>query len=366
MPSIPDPSDDLKNYRTMEDIGEQLPVPACGLEEQISPTHSILLLRLSALGDSVRLLPAVEFLRRNNHRGEIGVAAEPPMEQLFENYPAIDRVHSLPLKSSLQSPGQLYGRIKRMRSRQYDWVFDCHGLLKSGLVSFFSAARRRIGPHRANSKEANYLFQQHNISKQPPALPRILFYIQLLRPFTGDFKLTRSRITPRDFNFTGIDSRVKSAGEKRPILIHPRSSHGRYGRAKEWGADNFSELTARLLKITDRDIFITWGPGERQTAEKIADNFPDRIGPAPETSTLLELAFLVDNAAALISVDTLTSHLADLQQTPLFVLYTGSSFHINAPLFTPYRAITTTGQDKSPDIDTVYNSCQELLKTVVS
>jgi len=346
----------------MENIGEHLPVPSSALEARISPEDSILLVRLSALGDSVRLLPAVEYLRQNNHRGEIGVATEPPMEQLFENYPEINRVHSLPLKSALQSPGKLGGEIKTLRSQNYDWVFDCHGLLKSGLVSFFSGGRRRIGPHRSNSKEANFLFHQINISEQPAALPRILFFIQLLRPFSEDFELSRSRINPGKFKFSNIAPRVKSAGDETPILIHPRSSHGRYGRAKEWGTDNFRDLTAKLLEITDRFIFITWGPGELKTARKIAGSFPGQVQPAPETADLLDLAFLVDRASVVVSVDTLTSHLADLQKTALVVLYTGSSFHINAPLFTSFRAVTATGRNKTPDTETVFDAVKDLLK----
>src|SRR5205807_1274026 len=56
--------------------------------------------------------------------------------------------------------------LGEVRRRRFDLTLDLQRHLKSGVVSRWSGARRRIGFHRTNTKEGNWLFNSETIPPQ--------------------------------------------------------------------------------------------------------------------------------------------------------------------------------------------------------
>lgn len=251
-----------------------------------------------------------------------------------------------------------------IRERNYDWVVDLHGLIKSGLVGLFSGGDHRIGFDRTNGKEFNHLFQHTTADPQPEGLPRILKYTQVVRSLTPDYDFARENLVPPEPSFPAIGEEIRNLAEESPVLVQTRTSNSRYGQRKEWGVPNSRWLLERLLDRTNiAPIALTWGPGERKTAEKIASSFDDRVRPTPETD-LVELTYLVNEARLMISPDTATAHLADLLGTPLVALYGASDYYINGPLLTNYRLITPREDERTTEdipVRRVLPACLDLL-----
>jgi lipopolysaccharide heptosyltransferase I len=114
--------------------------------------RSLLIVRLSAIGDVVHTLPALELLRAALPRRKIGWAVEAEAAPLLEGHPALDAVHVIDRRAL----GRARGRTRALRSclsllrgiERYDAAIDFQGLARSALVARL-LARRVFGSKHA-------------------------------------------------------------------------------------------------------------------------------------------------------------------------------------------------------------------------
>jgi ADP-heptose:LPS heptosyltransferase len=123
----------------------------------------ILVVLLGAIGDVVRAMPLVVRVRRGFPAARITWAVEPAAAPLLERHPAIDE--RLVFRRDLGACAFLRF-LGEVRNRRFDLTLDLQRHLKSGMVSRWSGARRRIGFHRTNTKEGNWLFNSETIPPQ--------------------------------------------------------------------------------------------------------------------------------------------------------------------------------------------------------
>lgn len=128
------------------------------------PPQRILFLLFGAIGDVTRALPLLTRVRRGYPRAHIAWAVEPAAAPLLEEHPALDEVI---LYDRTKGPRQFWPFLQTIRRKKFDLVLDLQRHAKSGLTSLWSGARVRIGFHRRNSKEANYLCNTHTIAPVP-------------------------------------------------------------------------------------------------------------------------------------------------------------------------------------------------------
>ena len=116
--------------------------------------QKILILRLSAVGDVIRTLPAVKALKEYYPSSSITWIVEEPSRALLESQPEINEVILFPRKrwaDGIKSARRIWTTIEEMcrfisdlRRKEFDVVLDFHGILKSGLISFFSGSPKRL------------------------------------------------------------------------------------------------------------------------------------------------------------------------------------------------------------------------------
>ncbi len=124
------------------------------------PADRILIVLLGAIGDVVRALPLANRLRAGYPRAHIAWAVEPTAAPILAGHPALDDV--LLFERHGGAPA-LWRFLRRVRRQGFDLTLDLQRHLKSGLVSFASRAPVRIGFHRRNTKELNWLWNTHTI-----------------------------------------------------------------------------------------------------------------------------------------------------------------------------------------------------------
>src|SRR5512135_3432 len=122
----------------------------------------ILILRLSAVGDVVRTLPAVRALRKLLPSSRITWLVEEPSKGFLESQPEVNEVLLFPRRrwsDGIRSPwtvartfSEMLQFVRRLRKQRFDLVLDFHGIIKSGLISLLSGAPVRIGYDRRSSK----------------------------------------------------------------------------------------------------------------------------------------------------------------------------------------------------------------------
>ena len=138
----------------------------------IQPSR-VLAVRLSAIGDVVRTLPAVMALRRALPDAHLAWLVEDVAAGALAGHPDINALRVIPrrrwrqgLRSARTAPAtlrEIIRFVRELRAESFDWVVDFHGILKSGLWSRATGAPLRIGYEAAGnrgwgSREGNRFF----------------------------------------------------------------------------------------------------------------------------------------------------------------------------------------------------------------
>jgi len=316
----------------------------------------VLVIRLSAIGDVVRSLPAVETLRRALPGAHLAWLVEDLAAGALQGHPALDALWVVPRRrwrEGLARPSRWAATLReirdfarRLRAERFDCVIDFHGILKSGLWALASGSPARIGFAAAGnrgwgSREGNRFFTtvrvdvpRHAISRfernaiLADAVLRDLLHETLPPPPRGALLHVAPPIDAAADAFI----RTLGAGERRErgglVAIHPGSSAGT--AYKRWLPERYGEVADALAERGCRVIF-TWGPGEREAAEAIARGMKRPARLAPETPTLQHLAAIFARCDLFIGNDTGPMHLAALSGTPVVAVFGPTDPVENAP-----------------------------------
>lgn len=123
---------------------------------------SVLLVRLSAMGDLVQSLGAVASLRAVLPHLRLTFVTQPAWAPLLDGVPGIARVVRFDRRGGIAG---LRAVRRALRKEPYDAALDLQGNWKSALVTWLSGARRRIGMGAAWRQEpASRLLLQQRVS----------------------------------------------------------------------------------------------------------------------------------------------------------------------------------------------------------
>ena len=125
----------------------------------------VLIVLLGAIGDVARALPLLARLRAGYPRARIAWALEPAAAPLLEHHPALDDRLVFARAGGVRAFARFLGAVRDFRA---DLTLDLQRHAKSGCVSFASRAPVRIGFHRRNAKELNWLWNTHTIDPVDP------------------------------------------------------------------------------------------------------------------------------------------------------------------------------------------------------
>ena len=138
---------------------------------------SILVILMGSLGDLIRGLAVAHGIKQSSPKTHITWVVEDTWQGLLKDHPYIDDILVFERKDKIKGVLKL---IKGLRKRKFDICLDMQRHLKSGIASFLSKAKTRIGFHPKNSKEMNFLFNNNYISFKPTNYPKQLQYLEFL------------------------------------------------------------------------------------------------------------------------------------------------------------------------------------------
>ncbi|WP_320034605.1 lipopolysaccharide heptosyltransferase I [Halarcobacter sp.] len=124
----------------------------------------IAIVKLSAMGDIVHAMVALQFIKKHNPNIEIDWFVEKAFFQVLENNPDIDNIYSLNLKAIKKDKKQLLSQIKQVKrysKKTYDLVIDAQGLIKSAIVA--KLLGKKVAGFSKNSireKAASYFYKK--------------------------------------------------------------------------------------------------------------------------------------------------------------------------------------------------------------
>lgn len=306
--------------------------------------QKILVIRLSAVGDVVRTLPAIKVIKDYFPSSAITWITEEPSQAFLKSQTEVDRVILFPRKrwtKGIRSLTGIWGTFGEMwrfiidlRRQRFDVVLDFHGILKSGLLSFLSGSPKRIGYDRKSTKEWNFLFSNVKVKLPKERISRFQRNLTLLQGIGLEVKEFNYslHIPLRDQQYVeSFFKNVSTPPPKRPLIaIHPGTS--RKALFKRWMPDHYAQLADRLIRELNASVIFTWGDEELEWVKGIQNKMKEPSLLAPKTESLTQLGEVYRHCDLYVGGDTGPMHIASLMGIPVVVIYGPTDPIENEPL----------------------------------
>lgn len=294
--------------------------------------RSIVVVKLSAIGDVLHGVPAAVALKRAFPHARIGWVVEGRAGDVLAGHPAIDHLFRLP-RGWMTSVAATRGLRRGLRDFAPDVAVDLQGLLKSALPTWLSGARMRIGHAAPEAREQAWRFYTHTVeARAAHVVDRNLHLLSPLgiRPDRPAFDMPRwpvSRLRMQEWLATLRLPRP-------PALLNP----GAGWPSKIWPAERFAAVARELDRRGVPSVVVWGGDAEREVAGRIAAASAGAARPAPPT-TLQDLGELCRLARMVISSDTGPLHLAAAVGTPCVGLFGPVPAKRNGPYGPGHRVV---------------------------
>ncbi|GLI32637.1 lipopolysaccharide heptosyltransferase I [Desulforhabdus amnigena] len=296
------------------------------LHLDVSPAK-ILIVKPSALGDIVHSLPFLNAVRERFPKAEIHWVVARGLHGILEDHPMIHRLWIIDKDQwkRLSRIGETFSQLRHLfsaiRRERFDMVVDLQGLFRSGIISYATGAKRRIGFKEA--REGSPLFYTHRIcgGRDIHAVER---YMKIAAFLGCNTARLRFPLPPFPTRIPLMDSLPEDY-----IVLAPSAGT----RVKRWPPERFGELAARLPFTS----VIVAGKADVPLAERVlAASAGKAISLAGKTS-MKELLAVIQKAKFVVSNDTGPMHIAAALEVPVFAIFGPTN-----PLRTgPYGAIHT-------------------------
>lgn len=280
-------------------------------------SERILIVRLSALGDTALTLPLLWLLRERLPEAFIGWVVEEKAASLLQGLPGLDRLHVWPQKQkNLRGAWKL---AQELRATGYQHALDVQGLTKSAILPLLARIPHRVGLRRApmESRELAPIFNNHLITP-PPELTHVSLRVRHLAqglnlqpPYPAIEQLPPMYVDPkilqemRDWWSAAVGGRglVFGVGTSWPTKI--------------WPAEHMAHVI-RAARARGWKTVVTWGPNEEDKLPDWHRLFGDEVIWSPRTGSVQQMAALLACAGGYAGPDSAPLHIAWLLKKPTF------------------------------------------------
>ncbi|HEY5611746.1 MAG TPA: lipopolysaccharide heptosyltransferase I [Thermoanaerobaculia bacterium] len=299
--------------------------------------NSILILRLSALGDIVHTIPAVVALRESFSKVRIGWVVERPYEVLVRTVAPVDEVFPVATKrwrreaSSRSTRTDLAALRRTIRGfARGETSIDFQGLVKSASLGWMSGARQRFGfdRHAIREKPA-LLFTNRRVAVDPGG-----HVVEQNLTLARGVGAEQGGVPAVDYSrfLDGRDSTIRAVADARPIVFLPGAGR----EEKQWPVDAY----AALAPLLPAPVVAMWGPGEEELAREV-ERRSNGVAAAGPPSNLQQLAYVLGHARVVIGGDTGPLHLAAALGVQVVGLFGPTNPARNGPFGQLDRCVST-------------------------
>jgi heptosyltransferase-1 len=275
----------------------------------------IAIVKLSAMGDIIHALVALQYLKKHNPLLEIDWVVEESFRELLAYNPHIDTLLPINLKSIKKSLKNILPQKQRLNhyaQKEYDLIIDAQGLLKSALVAKI-LGKKRAGFSKDSIREkiaSSFYTQRVTIAYDANTIDR---NVRVLSEPLG-LAITPAMILAKEpFLFF----------EKDPILshLHPHKKNIIFIIGSTWPSRNYpKEKFAQIANALKEHILIPWGNEMEYHDAQWIESHCDYAKALPKTN-LNGLKAIIGNSDLLIGNDTGPTHMAWAMNIPSITLF---------------------------------------------
>jgi len=192
-------------------------------------------------------------------------------------------------------------------------VVDAQGLLKSGLLAFFSGAPERVG---IGSREGSRFLMTRVVGRSEASERISSQYLLLARALDldpGDFRMEM----PLNAEAEGYGNGLAASLGGDFAAIAPFTTRPQ----KHWIENRWRDLAVRVREELNLRVVLLGGPGDSESASRIIPpDDPQTISLAGKTS-LQQAGGVIKRASLLVGVDTGLTHMGYALGTPTIALF---------------------------------------------
>jgi len=272
----------------------------------------IAIVKLSALGDIIHAMVALQFIKQEYPDCQIDWVVEEGFKGILENNPDINIIHTVNLKKVKQQKSLklLFKEFKKIRQfGRYDLVIDAQGLIKSAIVAKFIQSKKISGFDKNSIREslASALYQH--------------------KTFIAYDANTIDRNVKVICNPLGLEISSDAIINKQPFLFSqreillPSKPYALFVIGSTWGSRNYpKEKFVQVAQSLKMNFLVVWGNiPEKIKADWMAEQ-SDFIEALPKL-TLDDLKRVIHNSSLLIGNDTGPTHMAWGLNVPSITLF---------------------------------------------
>jgi ADP-heptose:LPS heptosyltransferase len=282
----------------------------------------ILIVLLGAIGDVTRALPLLQRVRHGYPRSRLVWAVEPAAAALVQQHPALDAV------LVFDRPGgtpAFVRFLRQIRAQRAQLTLDLQRHLKSGVISRVSGAPVRLGFHRRNSREGNWLFNTH-------AVPPMAHFSSKLRQFLAFGDWLEIEEIPETFGLQLDDAEIQRvdallAGVRTPFVA---AFVGSSCESRLWFPDRTAAVV-HALAVRGVGTVLVGGRGDVAFANAVAQAAQTPVINLAGRTTLRDLIGIFGRARAAFGPDSGPMHIAAAVGTPVVSLWGATSAARSAP-----------------------------------
>ncbi len=277
---------------------------------------SVLLVKMSSMGDVIHNLPVVNDIRAQYPDVRIHWVVEEGFAAIPSWHKGVARVLPIALRRWRKNPSALLQEgppfRTQLRETNYDLIIDTQGLLKSALVaSQAHGVRHGFSPRSAREPLAALFYKQrHDVARAQHAVTRnrqlAALALGYALPATVDFGLVA----------------LPSVGFTLPEKPYAVLLHATSNPSKQWPQALWITLAQELAGRGIRSVLPGGNAAELARSAEIARAVSTAVSLPP--LSLKELAWLISNAQIIIGVDTGLTHLAAALNRPVIAIFGAS------------------------------------------
>jgi heptosyltransferase-1 len=305
--------------------------------------ESLLVVRLSAMGDIIHTLPAAAALRQAFPHITLGWLIEERWAELLctlryprsgrrsPQRPLVDRVHAVNTAEWRRAPfsfntwQQMAVGLSQLRGIQYDAAIDFQGAVRSALLARWSGAPIVYGSAQPRENAASMFYTRKVLLQTNDT-----HVVEQALALAGAVISTPMAEAQAEFP-VDPDAENKIAGLTADLndfaILNPGAGWG----AKRWPAERYGQVAKELAKDGLCSL-VNYGPAEEELAvavEAASDGAARKI-----SCSVSELIALTRRARLLIGGDTGPMHLAAALKIPVVAIFGPTNPARNGPFGT--------------------------------
>jgi len=290
----------------------------------------LLIVRLSAMGDVIHALPAVQALRNAFPNAIIGWLIEERWAELLcaegasrcgarsAQRPLVDCVHTVDLKGwrnalfSIPTVERVARVWNDVRTARYEIAIDFQGAIRSAVLAQWSGAPVVLGAREAREAPAGLWYTRQATSRGAHVIEHGL---SLAESLVGRKLEALAVELPNDPEAEArIWRRLTDTGIREFAILNPGAGWG----AKRWPADRYGQVAQGIAKSGVQSV-VNYGPGEEELTREV-ETASGGAAWALRCS-ISELIVLTRRAKLFIGGDTGPMHLAAALRVPVVAIF---------------------------------------------